>query len=489
MSKLSKAARALGGMTLAVGSVLPAMTVGTATLVPTRTVWAQESTKDVVIFRSGKIVEGTILEETTTSIRMKVSVGGIEAETTYAKTDILSITRAPKADPSKPDAKAAAKDAGKPAPKAEEIKVVKSEPGISDAKKVYMIELTGWFGEDISQTPIRQAVKDAKKHDADYLIVMLDNDWSLKRFGRDGDIKDDVGQFDQLFRTEDMEPIFTEEIPHEWTKQPQIVFWVKKAMGGAAFLPLNCKTIYFSSDAKMGGIGHLNKIFGSTGDKVVQEKQFSLRLGHAEGMAIQGGYDPKLIKAMARDEYVLSYKVEGGKPVYLERMPESPDEFLLTDDGEASNEDGEIQLARGEGNDCLTLNADVAYKLGVSKGTVDTLDDLLFQLGIARNSTVVKGQSAQIMKGWRDGLESAKRQLPKLWRDVNQVEVKAPGGYRERSQARGRRKSLMEEMQAIEKKYEEALNPAQLRVPGWNDLETLKKQIDLEQLGDKPDRK
>ena len=481
MKLLNKAARVLGSMTLSMGALLPLTVVG-GVMAPAAPARAQESTKDVVIFRSGKQVEGKILEQTATKLRMRVSISGIEADTSFDMADVLQVIPAKVADK---------KDATTPAAKPEtSVKVVKSEPvTTADGKKVYVIELTGVFGEDISQTPIRNAVRDAKKYDVDYLVVVLENDWSQVKGGVKEDQGDEVGAFDQLFRTEDIEPVFTEDIPHEWTKQPQIVFWVKKAMGGAAFLPLNCKTIYFSSEGKMGGIGHLNKIFGSTGDKVVQEKQFSLRLGHAEGMAIQGGYEPKLIKAMARDEYVLSYKMVGGKPVYLERMPESPDEFLLTDDAQGSNEDGETALARGEGNDCLTLTADIAYKLGVSKGTVDSLDDLLFQLGIARNGQVVKGQSEQVLKGWRDGLASAKRQLPKLWRDFNDVQVKAPGGYQQRSQARGQQKSILEQMQAIEKKYEEALNPRAVRVPGYNDLETIKKQLELQQLGDKPDKR
>ncbi len=445
------------------------------------------STKDVITLKSGKLVEGTIVEETATTIKMKVLIGGIAAEMPYDKADILSVARGTggvKAEPPKAD--------GKPS----DIKASsKVEPGATaaDAKKVYVVELTGWFGEDISETPMRNAVHDAKKLGADYIIFVLDNDWSLKRFGRDDDIKDDVGQFDQLFRAEAMETTFTEEIAHEWPAdhQPTVVFWVKKAMGGACFLPFNSKIIYFASEGKMGGIGHLNKIFGSTGDKVVQEKQFALRLKHAEGRAIQGGYEPRIIPAMCRDEYVLSYKMEGGKAVFLERMPEAPGEILLTDDGKDSNEDTEEQLGRGEGNDCLTLTAKVAYDLGVSKGTVDTMDDLLFQLGLARTNVMVKGQSAQIMKGWRDGLEQARRQLPKLWHQFEEVVPKPPAGHQERTQARGKKKSIIEQMQDIEKRYQEALNPNQLRpgVPNWNQLEEIKKRLELEQLGDKPDKK
>jgi hypothetical protein len=369
-----------------------------------------------------------------------------------------------------------------------------TEPGASvDAKKVYVVELGGVFGEDISQSPIRSAMKDAKKLGADYIIFVLDNDWSYKRSDAkhmEGDEKkDDAGQFDELFRAEAIEGTFTEDIRNEWTAQPEIVFWVKKAMGGACFLPFNCKTIYFSSEAKMGGIGKLEKIFGTTGDRVVREKQFALRLGHAEGRAIQGGYDPRIVRAMARTEYVLSYKMEGGKAVLLERMPEAPGEILLTDDGKDEREDTEEQLARGEGNDCLTLTPKVAYDLGVSKGTVDTMDDLLFQLGLARNHVMLKTQAPQILKTWRDGLELARRQLPKLWHQFNEVAVKPPAQYTQRNQARGKRKSILEEMQGIEKKYEEALNPHLVGVPNYTEIEEIKRKIDLERLADKPERK
>ncbi len=460
----------------------PALTVGAFGLgvIATPTpVMAFADQEDTLILRSGTIVKGKILEEKADEVLFEVNVAGIKAPTTYKRSDILAITKGEGGDTpattGKPDG---TKMDTAPAP----------APAANNAPKVYVIELEGWFGEDISQTPIRQAVNDAKRHEVDYIIVSLNNDWSLERFGQLGDIKDDVGQFDQLFRAEDMDPIFTEEIPR-WNKPPKVIFWVKKAMGGAAFLPLNCDTIYFSSDGKMGGIGHLTRIFGSTGDEVVRQKQFSLRIGHAHGMAITGGYDPRLIDAMAIDEYVLSVKFEGGKPVYLTRMPESPEEKLLTDDGKDENADDITQLARGEGNDCLTLTAELAYDLGVSKGTVDSLDDLLFQLGLSRNHQVIKGQSANIQKNWRDGIESAKRRLEKLWEEFQRVEVAAPGEYPQRTQARGRRKSIINEMQALIKRYEEALNPNQIGVPNYNQLEEQKRILELQQLQDKPDRR
>ncbi|MEX2219991.1 MAG: hypothetical protein WD749_14660 [Phycisphaerales bacterium] len=472
--------RVLAAMGLAtLFSAAPAaLLVSAGTLALPAPVMAQDATQDTLILRSGRVVSGRILEETASSVKMEINVSGIVGVTEFPRTDILEITRAakadaPKADAPKPDAKAAA---AKP-------------PVASDGKaKVYIIELTGWFGEDISETPIRNALADAKKHNPDFIIFTIDNDWSLRRFGQLDDIKDDQGQFDQLFRAEDMEPIFNSEIP-TWDKPPKVVFWVKKAMGGACFLPFLCRDIYFHAEGKMGGIGKLEQMFGSMGDKVVQEKQFSLRLGHAEGKAIQSGYDPIIVRAMARTEQILSVKFEGGKPVLLERMPDSADEQLLTDDGEGIYADTIEQLARSEGNDCLTLTADIAYKLGVSRGTVDSMDDLLHQLGLSRTSEIVKGQSPRVMQAWRDGLESAKRQLPKLWRQYNEVEVKDPGGYRERTEARGRRKTILNQMQQLEKRYEEALNPNQIRVPNYDQIDEIKKIIELEQLADRPERR
>jgi len=438
--------------------------------------------KDTVIFRTGKVVEGKILKETDSEIEMEIEVAGIKAKTTYTKAEILSITRA---TPAEEGVKPATTDKPKPAETKTDVKPTEPTLGVP---KVYVLELTGWFGEDISQTPLRDAVNDAKRHEPDYLIVTMNNDWSQTRFGDLGEIPEDAGIFDLIFRAVDMAPIFTQEIPR-WSKPPKVVFWVKNAMGGASMLPLVSKDIYFASDAKMGGIGHLTKQFGSTGDEVVRQKQYSLRMSTAEGMALTGGYDPRLIRAMAMDEYVLSVKYEGGQPVYAERMPESADEVCLTDDAKDDRVDDIQQLARGEGNDCLTLKADIAQKLGVSKGTVDSLEDLLFQLGLSRGHQMVKGQGKSILERWSRALVENKRVLAQLWEDYQGVEVAEPGEYPQRTQARARRKAIINQMEAIILKYKEALDPRSVPVPDYNTLEIIKKRIELEQLQDKPDKR
>jgi hypothetical protein len=368
-----------------------------------------------------------------------------------------------------------------------------------DSVKVYRMNLTGWFGEDISQTPVNLALKDAQKQGAELIVVYLDNDWSLRRFGQLEDIKDEQGQFDQIQRAMDIVPEFHEKLKTWWPDHPRIVFWVKTGMGGACFVPMTKPEIYMHSEGKLGGIGGMSKAFGGTGSERVREKQYSLRMAWAEGLGNLGKHDGRILRAMARDEYVLSYKMEGGKPVFIERMPQNPDEVLLTDDGLEANEDNIEQLARGLGNDCLTLRPDVARELGVSKGTVDAFEDLMHELGIARvyefiessNGADVRakkadrgsGRSDQIMKQWRDGIVSAKRELQKLWREFNETAVE--GDFDDRRKGRSTRMRKLDEMRKLLKQYAEAINPNEVGVPGDGDLLAYRKQIELDQLADK----
>lgn len=431
---------------------------------------------DTLLMRSGQIIEGEVIEETDTTVTFKVMVGSISAEQVYKKSDILKIERG---EDSAPDEDAAA------APTAEAADPVRGAH--PDAKNVYVIELKGKFGEDISQSPVRDAVKDAKKHGADYIIVVMDNDWSV--MGGMVDLPDDpeAAEFDELFRAEDIAPVLTSEIRKEWENPPKVVFWVKQAMGGAAFLPFISDTVYMHPESRWGGVGNLSMIFGSMGDEMVRQKQYSLRMGHAEGLANLGGYDYRILRAMARIEYVLSVKYEGGRPVLLEnKMPENPDEYLLTDDGEGEREDTDRQRASGEGDDVLTLTAELAKKLLISKGTASTIDDVLYQLGIARQANLIEGRSEQIMESWTRGLDNGRRELRRLWNDYGRIQV--GGDYDERQRARGRQIAILNDMLRMYMRYGEGIS-AQWRgqngIPSEPFIKALIDQIKLQQLQDR----
>lgn len=431
-----------------------------------------------LIFKDGRTMVGTVVSEASGTLKFK-GEGKIPFETEIDRNDLLSVQRmadeAPKAgdvakagDPGTGDKKD--KPADKPADQA-------------DGVRVYFMDLSGEFGEDITQTPVRQAFRDAKANNADYVIVTLNNDWSQDGFG---ELPNDAAAFDEIFRAVEMENAFNAEIKREWEKPPHIVFWVKQAMGGASMLPLLCKDIYFAPEARMGGIGNLSEILKGV-DEVVRQKQISLRISQAEGLAIVGGYDPRIVDAMAKTEYVLSYTIEGGKVKFLERMPEGPNEFLLTDDGKEPNKDDIQALARGQGNDVLTLTPEVAQKIGISKGTVSSMDDLLFELGISRNAVKVEGRSKMITEGWKKQLEQGKKQMKTLLREYAEIQVNGQN-YNDRTMQRGKQKAKLEGMLSIYKRLGEGLGRAWLgrnRIPSESDIKAMLQQIDLQQAQDK----
>ena len=436
---------------------------------------AVSRTKDVLIFKDGRIVEGRIIEETATEIRFEVRVGTITAPTVYRKSDILDVQRGAATDEPQAPATNVRDERRDASPR------VTGDPG---APGVYVMEMTGRFGRDISVTPIRNVLDDARQYKPDVLIVVIDNAWTLS----DGsDAPDDTAAFGQIFLAEDIEPIFTQEIPQKWGYTPRIVIWVKKAMGGACFLPFNFREIYFHPDGKMGGIGNLIYQYGTTGDEMVREKLFSAGMGHARGMANHGGYDPRIVTAMARADYVLSYRMVGGRAELLERLPEGPNEFLLTNDGTKDEFKDSIQaLARGEGKNTLTLNAKVARDLGVSKGTVSDLDELLFELQLHRRHNLIEGRAKQIWERWGKDVTEGEREIRRLMEEYGRIQVQ--GDYNQRAAARAQQIRVLQRVQQILKRFEEVVKLGLMRlenVPSAQQIDVMIEQIRQEQMKDK----
>lgn len=467
---------ALGGLALAAALVSGAGTLGVMTASPAQAGYAAVASEvDQITFKDGRIVKGEILEETDTTIRMRVVMFGTSAETTYQKSDILAISRGVEAAP-----QAQAPSTGRNernAPRRPD----RPREAQTDAEKVYVIELMGEFGRDISQTPIREAVEDARKNGADVVLFVLENDWSANAFEERGD---EEGAFDQFFRAEAMFDIFKFDLKQGWDEQPRVAFWVKRGMGGAAFLPLISPEIYFHPDGKIGGLGNLEYQFGSTGDEVVRQKQISLRLKTAEGAALLGGYDPQIVEAMAMLSEVFSYRIEGGKAVIVRGYPDpAKGEILLTDDGQEDRADTIEQLARNLGNDVLTLDATLAQRLGVSRGMAATVEDVVFQMGLGRSYEIVEGQSERIMEGWTRSLVNAERQLGELWEEFGRIQV--AGDRNDRRRARSMQIRTLERMIALIRKYEEAIIPQRVGIPPRNWMETRIESIKLEQLADR----
>lgn len=458
--------------------------------------------KDLVIFRNGRQVEGVILEETETTVKMVVIVGPMRSETTYQKSEILEIKRdefkpeaAEKTDDKSDEKKDDKKDEKKDIEAVDPNKLVdvNGKPVPAGNVKVYILPISGVLGQDVSQTPMKTVVDEVLRMEPDILIVRFDAETTRGLEQAKTQLQFETAQYDLMDRAQQLDTILGDRINYggEFKKKPRIVAWVNKAMGGAAFFPFVFKEIYFTADGQMGGLGAIESMFAGRGDEVVRQKQRSLRLGRAKGMAEKGGYDPRIMEAMSMADYVLSYRMVGGKAELLAEMPPSTDWFLLKDDGAVNEErtDSMQDRVRAQGNDFLTLNARTAFDIGISQGTVNTTDELMIKLGEQRNYSILKNSASRVFKEWSKQVHKAENDYGKLLREFRAVTVKPPGGYKERTAYRSQRKNILRQLASVTDRYREALNPERV-----GDVDNLLSQISIvinqietEQKLDRPD--
>lgn len=338
-------------------------------------------------------------------------------------------------------------------------------PDSPDAKKVYLIPVRGEFGENFSANALKELFKDAKTVQPDFLIIRIDASFTGVR-GGPGDInspRDNMNAFDSgQDNARAIGLMLTDEIRDDagWKVKPRVICWVKKALGQTAFLPFAIPEVYFTSDGLHGGIGYLDLMFaGGRGDHVVWEKQRSLRLARAKGMAVKAGHEEKIVEAMCRRDYSLSYTLVGGKPVYYENITDG--ENILTDDGnpETGHADSLEDVAAYRGNDVLTLHADIAKRIGFSEGTCDTLEELCYELGISRAYRVYAQKPSSILRDFSSNISRVNTQYEKLLNDFRQeYPRRAEGDTADiRNQRRGKCKRFLDEMTALIERYPEMM--------------------------------
>lgn len=436
-------------------------------------------TRDELVLQKngGSVVKGQIVEESATSVTIMVEFGTMPpVKTTYLKSEIVEIRRdlpvAAKAE--KVDATGTVGDPAKKADdktpdriKEQQAPTASAE---SDAAKIMVINLEKRLGWDISVTPMEELFEAIDKEFGD-----TDTNGDVKPERRESNIlvfKMDCSTnprqgFDGFFTAEKLAPL----LEKQFVRGRRIVFWVDNAGGGAGFLPLISPEIYWTSQGQISGAGTNLDTF-DLGDKMVNEKQISLRLGHAEGMPIKGGYGSvgvAVVRALARKSNWLTVRMEGGKPVILEREPTKDDGdynwIILKDNGEGPNKD----TMKTKGNDFLSLEADWARNLGISKGTADTVEDLAFAFGVQRNYVEIeKPKSQKVLKDWSEEVETAfRRSNPRpggpdnpigtLWRDLNDIKIE--GDYNKRRQQYSRQINLLRKIQADFRRYAEVWDP------------------------------
>lgn len=505
MSRMSRLSRALAGavtglaLTLGAGLALHAAAPAALARADDKKIDFDKSPKrDAIIFKNGNKVEGIIMEETETTLRVMVIFSeSMRTPMTYEKSEILEVKRntfavdeTPKATGDKKDDKKTDK---KDEPEAMPGQIVDTNDKVVPAGnlKVYILPVRGEVGRNFTKTPVTEIFEDIIRLQPDIIVYRFDMTFSA--MGEEFvDFQAAGGEsYDFLEKAREIDALIDRQVNSgKFKTKPRMVAWIKKAMGPAAFLPFVFKEIYFTSDGHHGGIGGLEAMFEGVGDEVVREKQRSLRLARAVGLAEKGGHDGRIMRAMSRGDYKLSYRVVGGQVEFLEDMPTSPEWFLLKDDGAVNEKhtDSMADIVRMRGNDYLTLDAKTAFEINLSKGTADTVEDLMVKMGITRNYSVLKNRANDVLKDWSEEVNRAETLFQKLLRDYQRVQVRPPGGYKERTAARTQQRNILRQMQSVVKQYEESVNPRFLRGAPADWISRLNLEIDQIEQAQRLDR-
>jgi len=459
-------------------SLLMILSLGVSWVAPSSAIAAETApsdeqgpTKDLIVLRSGTVVEGQILEESGGVVKIEIVVSGIKATTTYRMSEILEIqrdipvvtdipgSRNPEADD--PDAGWGDRDDAPAADSGDKPKVYRFPLKghiVGEFRSVLNYLLQSNRRDIISYTPVEKTMRDALSYDPDVIIVEMDAD-APSTIGWDGGIV-----------TVPLLPIFQEVIDDP---DVRLVFWIKDANFGAAFLPFICPEIYFESDGTLGGIGTLDDF--DIGDELVNAKQISLRIVTEEGVAIKNGYDPAIIRGLARKSNWLCYRFRHGKVEFLEHEPREIDGdgwVILTDDGKGEFKD----KMKTRGNDVLNINAKMAKDIELSKGTFDKIDDLVFSLGIRGDYDLIEGRAKRNFSEWRDRVEIGIDRYVELNRDIENL----GSGNRNQSAISllGRQRRLLRELRGLLTTYEEVFDPTGQQRAGIDiELEKLREQL------------
>jgi hypothetical protein len=169
----------------------------------------------------------------------------------------------------------------------------------------------------------------------------------------------------------EIEDIMT-AINDDLKKDFRVVAWIESAISGAAFTAMNVEELYFMTSGHLGG--NVAFSMGSGGATAMDGQGLEWILGIGEEVSRQGRLNPYIMRSMQIFGTLTADVREGpngNKEVKWYWAPEGVDYKELPH--------GEIMVSPED--KILTLNSLDALRLGVSKGTADTKQELAEAMG------------------------------------------------------------------------------------------------------------
>lgn len=264
------------------------------------------------------------------------------------------------------------------------------------APKIYVVPFgmdgNGQIGTDIHSSVYEKVVKDVKAKKPDLLILKLESfDRKRRDWLGDDTRREEMGRFDREDARKTLN-FFTKDLGDI----PQVM-WVKDSVGFGTVFALAWPYMYTDGEARLYGLARVNE-FTQHPDPEVQRKFEAAFISIVNGFLKEGGHPDVLGLAMIRPEKKLSVSFKGRE---LEWRPDTTGTIVVDSDE----------------NRVANFDARLAEDLGLSRGTADSVEDLMFQLGYREwdDSLGKSGQDGVKLvgdyitgwrKAWTDSLEA-----------------------------------------------------------------------------------
>ena len=357
---------------------------------------------DTIVLKDGTKIEGAITDEKPDFVWITVKIGEMKKPRLVNRSEIKEIVR------DKPAAtETGSKDtAAAPAPGKDGEKAQPRIP--AGATKVAVITQEEMVGPFMNADAFKYAVSLIPKDQKPDVIVM--------KINSGGGALIEVPKLMDLIQ-KDLKPEY------------RVVAWIESAISAAAMTAMNCEEIYFMKRGNLGGA----VAFSMTGPgkaQAMKDEGLEMVLKLGEQIAKNGRYDPQVIRAM--QEFVsLSANIDADGRVTWQ-----------------SYENGQFLVNRKDR--ILTLNAENALKFKISKGTADTLPELMTLMGVQEWVEVGKPANDHRVE-FRDNVQKAQVELEAIQKKLNIV-LAAAGAtqtQKDRDGKFGEARRLIERMQSL----------------------------------------
>ena len=231
----------------------------------------------------------------------------------------------------------------------------------SKPPKVYVVPFglagKGQMGADIHSSIYEAVVKDIKAKKPDLVVLSLD---SAERGRREysGAERDSLGERG-VNNSEDMRKtlaLFKKDVGDI----PQVM-WVQDSVGFGTLFAFAWPNMYTKSDARLWGLAKVS-MQAKSNDREVERKWLAAAVSIANGFLESGGHPPAIGSAMMDPERMLSVSFKGRQ-------------FDWTGDRKGTF------LIDGDPGRVANFDARSAEDFGLSDGTADSLDELMFMMG------------------------------------------------------------------------------------------------------------